>query len=202
MQEPQETWVLSLGQEDPLEGSMATYSSILAWRIPQTEKPGELQSIASQRVGHNWSNLAWNHTHLYGTFLTTDHLLQAALSEYSIQHIVEQRVLRCSFAQIPLTCITSYNSLIPLAGLSFLHHLVISKPFFNNWVKFHPLHKDYLGLPFLVLFSVCTNVYTHIHSHTHRCSYSHFPGHSAIKAFGKLYCNVPLFISPTRPKTP
>jgi len=53
IQQPEETQIRSLGQEDPLEGSMATYSSILAWRIPQTEKPGELQSIASQRVGHN-----------------------------------------------------------------------------------------------------------------------------------------------------
>ena len=40
----QETWVQSLGQEDPLEGGMVTHSSILAWRIPWTEEPGELQS--------------------------------------------------------------------------------------------------------------------------------------------------------------
>ena len=56
-----ETWVLSLGWEDPLEGSMATHSSILAWRIPWTEEPGRLQSIGSQRVRHNWSNLAYIH---------------------------------------------------------------------------------------------------------------------------------------------
>ena len=43
-------WVLSLGQEDPLEEGMATHSSILAWRIPWTEEPGELQSMGSQRV--------------------------------------------------------------------------------------------------------------------------------------------------------
>jgi len=47
MQEMQETWVLSLGQEDPLEESMATHSSILAWRIPWTEEPGRLQSTGS-----------------------------------------------------------------------------------------------------------------------------------------------------------
>ena len=46
-------WVRSLGQEDPLEEGMATHSSILAWRIPWTEEPGELQPIASQRVGHD-----------------------------------------------------------------------------------------------------------------------------------------------------
>ena len=49
----QETRVQSLGREDPLEKEMATHSSILAWRIPWTEKPGELQSTGSQRVGHD-----------------------------------------------------------------------------------------------------------------------------------------------------
>ena len=49
----QETWVRSLGWEDPLEKEMATHSSILAWRIPWTENPGRLQSIGSQRVGHH-----------------------------------------------------------------------------------------------------------------------------------------------------
>ena len=48
----QETWVRSLGQEDPLEKEMATHSSILAWRIPWTEEPGGLQSMGSQKVGH------------------------------------------------------------------------------------------------------------------------------------------------------
>ena len=48
-----ETWVRSLGQEDPLEKEMATHSSILAWRIPWTEEPGGLQSTGSQRVGHD-----------------------------------------------------------------------------------------------------------------------------------------------------
>ena len=51
----QETWVRSLGQEDPLEKEMATHSSTLAWKIPWTEKPGRLQSMGSQRVGHNWA---------------------------------------------------------------------------------------------------------------------------------------------------
>ena len=51
----QETWVWSLGQEDPLEKEMATHSSTLAWKIPWTEKPGRLQSMASQRVGHDWA---------------------------------------------------------------------------------------------------------------------------------------------------
>ena len=49
----QETWVQSLGQEDPLEKGIATHATILAWRISWTEKPGRLQSMGSQRVGHN-----------------------------------------------------------------------------------------------------------------------------------------------------
>ena len=47
------TWVQTLSWEDPLEKKMATHSSILAWKIPQTEEPGELQPIGSQRVRHD-----------------------------------------------------------------------------------------------------------------------------------------------------
>ena len=51
----QETWVWSLGWEDPLEKAMATHSSTLAWKIPWTEEPGRLQSMGSQRVRHDWA---------------------------------------------------------------------------------------------------------------------------------------------------
>ena len=56
----QETWVRSMDQEDPVEQSMATHSSILAWIIPWTEEPGRLQFVGLQRVRHNW---ATEHTH-------------------------------------------------------------------------------------------------------------------------------------------
>ena len=49
----QETWVQSLGREDPLEEGMATCSSILAWRIPWTEEPGGLQYMGSQSIRHD-----------------------------------------------------------------------------------------------------------------------------------------------------
>ena len=49
----QETWVQSLGPEDPLEKGIATHSSILAWRIPWPEEPGGTQSLGSQRIGLN-----------------------------------------------------------------------------------------------------------------------------------------------------
>ena len=57
----QETQVRSLGQEDPLAKSMASHSSILAWRIPRTEDLGRLQSIGSQRVGHDRNSWACIH---------------------------------------------------------------------------------------------------------------------------------------------
>ena len=49
----QETWVQSLGWEDPLEEEMAAHSSILAWKMPWTAEPGRLPSMGSQRVGHD-----------------------------------------------------------------------------------------------------------------------------------------------------
>ena len=51
----QETWVQSLGPEDPLAEDLATHSSILAWKIPWTEEPGGLQSVGSQGVRHDWT---------------------------------------------------------------------------------------------------------------------------------------------------
>ena len=59
----QETWVRSLGREDPLEKEMAIHSSTIAWKIPWTEEPGRLQSLRSQRVGHDG---ATSLTHVMG----------------------------------------------------------------------------------------------------------------------------------------
>ena len=50
----QETWIYSLGQEDPPKKGMTTHSSILAWRFPWTEEPGRLQSMVLKRVRLNW----------------------------------------------------------------------------------------------------------------------------------------------------
>ena len=67
MQEMQETQLPSLGWEDPLEEGMVTHSSILAWEIPWAEEPGGLQSMGSQRVGHDWSN--WARMHIQSSYL-------------------------------------------------------------------------------------------------------------------------------------
>ena len=92
MQETQEVWVQSLGQEDPLEKEMATHSSILAWPVPWTEETGGLQPIGSQRVRHNWS---MKHVHL-STFLNDLHdvykfrVFFSSLTESHWAHLVLQ----------------------------------------------------------------------------------------------------------------
>ena len=62
--------VWSLGREDPLGEGMADHCSIPAWEIPWTEEPGGLQSMGSQRVGHNWSDLAHTHTLYFSRYCT------------------------------------------------------------------------------------------------------------------------------------
>ena len=63
--ETYETWVRSLGRDNPLEEGMGTHSSILAWRIPWTEELGRLQSIESQRIRYDWRDLACTHRYKY-----------------------------------------------------------------------------------------------------------------------------------------
>ena len=63
MQETQETWIRSLGREDPLEEEMVTHSSILASEIPWAEEPGGLQSVRSQRVGHDLNMHSGDYLH-------------------------------------------------------------------------------------------------------------------------------------------
>ena len=69
----QETWVQSLGWEDPLEKGMATHSSTLVWRTPWTEEPGRIQSTGSQRVRHDWSG--WAHLHKHYSIAWIDQLI-------------------------------------------------------------------------------------------------------------------------------
>ena len=73
----QETQVQSLGEEIPLEKGMATHSSILAWRIPWTEEPGGLQSVGSQRVGHDWVTNTFTFRHIINISF---HFYQKSLS--------------------------------------------------------------------------------------------------------------------------
>ena len=81
----QETWLRSLGQEDPLEKEMAIHSSILAWRIPWTEEPGRLQSTGLQRVGHDWvtSLCKWYHSNARKRWGTKEPLDEGERGEWN-----------------------------------------------------------------------------------------------------------------------
>ena len=84
----QETWVRSLVQEDPLKKGVATHSSILAWRIPWRKEPGGLQSMASQRVRHNWATKQQKQTPALSFILTLN--FGRALLEQSLQFSYNQ----------------------------------------------------------------------------------------------------------------
>ena len=75
-----ETQIPSLGCENPLEKGMATYSSILAWKIAWTEEPGGVQSMGSQRVGHDWSDQASMHACNLDKISGSNHTLPSQLS--------------------------------------------------------------------------------------------------------------------------
>ena len=84
MQEMQETQVQSLSQDDPLEKKMATHSTILAWEIPHTDEPGQLQSMGLRKVGHDWATKntcvrAHTHTHTHTHYLKNWALMQICL---------------------------------------------------------------------------------------------------------------------------
>ena len=117
----QETQVWSLGQEDPLEEEMVTHSSILAWRIPWTEKPGGLQSRGSQRVRHDWetntftnffflnsncvgvSNYFWGNDHQAKKKLSIKLKEQLTYNMYVMNS--QQRILKeLSICRKPLFC--------------------------------------------------------------------------------------------------
>ena len=72
-----ETRARSLSLEDPLEKEMATHSSTLAWKIPWTEEPGRLQSVGSQRVGHDWGT-SLTYWHTKGGKVHSNHSLQVS----------------------------------------------------------------------------------------------------------------------------
>ena len=100
----QGTQVWSLGRQDPLEEGMTTHSSILGWEIPWTEEPGRLQSMESQRVGHDWSDLAAavkRGKHCSENFGFSVYALQSLLSLY-VSHIFNAHIIH-NFPYFSLT---------------------------------------------------------------------------------------------------
>ena len=95
MQKAQEMWVQFLGLEDPLEEEMATYSSILAWKIPWTEEPGRLQSRGLQRFGQNWET---EHTHI----INYGHMLFIQFSSVTQSCLTLCNSMNCSMPGLPV----------------------------------------------------------------------------------------------------
>ena len=98
----QERWIPSLGWGDPLEQEMTTHSSILVWRSPWKQKPGKLHSMRSQRVGHNWSDLACKHTNT-STVLPKKIILTARLKRIKLfpsDLTASQRGKKCTCTSI------------------------------------------------------------------------------------------------------
>ena len=86
----QEMRVWSLGWEDPLEKEMVTHFSILAWEIPQTEEPGGLQSMGSQRVAHDWPTQhthTHTHTHTHNEFRKKCISMKQTLSQVALKSV-------------------------------------------------------------------------------------------------------------------
>ena len=102
MQEKWETWVQSLGREDLLEEDMATHSSVLAYRIPWTEEPGGLQSMGSQRVTHDWSDLAYTHTDNHTSGLNVQMRLMKLLKR-------QNNVCCCCKINVSVDLLTNYS---------------------------------------------------------------------------------------------
>ena len=120
MQEPQETRVQSLSQEDPLEEEMTTHSSTLAWETPWTEDPGGLQPMGSQRVRHDWAMESY---HACVCVLAPWHSIQdlssptstpAAVEEQCVHHVTTTEVPIIQDFYCPTTC------LFPLMAMGFL----------------------------------------------------------------------------------
>ena len=93
---------LILGQKDPLEKAMGTHFSVLAWRIPWTEEPGGLWSKASQRVGHDWSDLACRHAQQGQVYSIVSWLLVKSLLTYCLTISLQMR--------LPLSFILYFSS--------------------------------------------------------------------------------------------
>ena len=131
-----ETWVQSLGWEDPLEKRMTTHSNIFAWRIPWPEEPGGLQSTVSQRVGRDWATEqqqqshpwvasvvpCWRPTHLPRSHSNITSSMKALLMS-SIQNWLSPPLqINCITVVIFLSCACYLDLLCLFKGVSPLLH--------------------------------------------------------------------------------
>ena len=124
----QETWVQSLGWEDPLEKGIATQSSILAWRIPWTEEPCKLQSMGLQKGRHNCGTT--KHTHMYAHTHPPTLLVAVKISIVQFSSVTQW----CSTLCNPVAC--------SMPGLPVYHQLLEVAQTHVHWVSdaIQPFH--------------------------------------------------------------
>ena len=116
----QETWVQSLVREDPLEKALVTHSSIPAWRIPWTEKPGRLQFMGSQRIRHDWATNIHMQTHIESLWCGVGFCSTRKWISYVYTYIPSLLDLLPSHAHIPpLWVITEHQAELPALYGSF-----------------------------------------------------------------------------------
>ena len=139
----QKTWVRSLGWEDPLDGGMATHSSILGWRISWTEKPGRLPSMGSQRIRHDWINLACRHIdeiQIYNLNGNTEET-QGHITLFSSKHVPAQYHQMNVTVRNRTPCETWQNLFIYFSLYSFVQQI------FRVWwlnSRHYPRHRRHI----------------------------------------------------------
>ena len=147
----QEIWVQPLGWEDPLEMEIATHSSILAWEIPWTEEPNGLQSMESQRVGHNLV-IKQQHSNTY------DVLTLLGLDLYFSDDLLMLSTFSCTCWLF--ICLLWKKKM----SIQFL------RPFFNQIILFHfSLLNCMSSLFFFNINPLSKIIFTHISSHFIGC---------------------------------
>ena len=150
-----ETWVWSLGWEDPLEKGMATHSSILAWRIPWTEEPGRLPSMRLQRVGYDWVTFAFFHTKKKKNLWSHLNTIKWVHSGSSVNTSWRNDQL---FIQLGRKCLSWFSlfnstslSCFPTSSINlyFKFHLFISLAYLcsREWIMYNQYLKIFLCVP-------------------------------------------------------
>ena len=179
--------IRSLGREDPLEEGLTTHSRILAWRIPWTEEPGGLQSMGSQRVRHDWSDLAHTHVRMFFPLCGTP---SSDMCHLEAEHGTVLFIHPLSFVWIeclcpPKTC-RWYSS-----KESACRCRRCKRWGFDPWVRKIPWRRKWQPTPVFLLgnptdrgpwqatvhgiaesdttewLSTCTRAHTHTHTHTY-----------------------------------
>ena len=146
----QETQVWSLGREDFLGEGMATHSNILAWRIPWTEEPGRLQSMGSQRVGHNWET----NTYRACTFSDSTDLWFIRRYSWKNQEVTleteEEKESRAHMDKLNGSVVTWFTWKNPIINILRYISLSNSKPFWTDCSRFNRITQSMKWLDVIV----------------------------------------------------